>query len=57
MLRDDLHKFPDYKPGKSAPNKLKLSANEIPNPPLPSVLGAMTRAASCANRYLSLIHI
>ena len=51
MLRDDLHKFPDYKPGKSAPNKLKLSANEIPNPPLPSVLGAMTRAASCANRY------
>lgn len=51
MLRNDLHKFPDYKPGKSAPNKLKLSANEIPNPPLPSVLGAMTRAASCANRY------
>ena len=29
MLRDDLHKFPDYKPGKTEPNKLKLSANEI----------------------------
>ncbi|MDK8469963.1 histidinol-phosphate transaminase [Corynebacterium accolens] len=51
MLRDDLHKFPDYKPGKTEPNKLKLSANEIPNPPLPSVLGAMTQAASVANRY------
>ena len=51
MLRPDLNKFPDYKPGKSDGDKLKLSSNEIPNPPLPSILEAMTRAAAETNRY------
>lgn len=55
-LREVLSWMPDYKPGRpaSAPAGLtayKLSSNENPHGPLPSVLAAITDAASTVNRY------
>ena len=55
-LREMLSRMPDYKPGKpaSAPAGLtayKLSSNENPHGPLPSVLAAITDAAATVNRY------
>ncbi len=55
-VREVLAKMPDYKPGKpaSAPAGLtayKLSSNENPYGPLPSVLAAVTHAAGTMNRY------
>lgn len=51
MLRDDLSKFPDYRPGKSAPGALKFSANEMTQPPLPAAIEAMAEACAQGNRY------
>lgn len=55
-LREVLSQMPDYKPGKpaSAPHGLtayKLSSNENPYGPLPSVLAAVNHAATTMNRY------
>jgi histidinol-phosphate aminotransferase len=56
-LRADLADLPRYRPGRAvaAPETLgpsyKLSSNENPFPPLPSVLAAVERAAGAMNRY------
>lgn len=55
-LREVLSRMPDYKPGKpaTAPAGLtayKLSSNENPYGPLPSVLAAVSHAAATMNRY------
>src|SRR6478735_5204175 len=55
-LREVLSRMPDYKPGKpaSAPAGItayKLSSNENPYGPLPSVLAAIGDAATTVNRY------
>ncbi|MFF5857564.1 histidinol-phosphate transaminase [Streptomyces sp. NPDC012751] len=54
-LRAELEGIPTYKPGKPAaadgPVAYKLSSNENPYPPLPSVLERVTTAACDLNRY------
>ncbi|MPY57399.1 histidinol-phosphate transaminase [Streptomyces spongiae] len=63
-LRAELEGIPTYKPGRSAqsaataagaaaggPVAYKLSSNENPYPPLPSVLETVTAAAGSFNRY------
>ncbi|SNC64311.1 histidinol-phosphate aminotransferase [Kytococcus aerolatus] len=55
-LRDALDALPAYKPGKPAPaveglTSYKISSNENPYPPLPSVQAAVARAAEEFNRY------
>jgi histidinol-phosphate aminotransferase len=55
-LREALHGIPTYKPGRPAAAKdglpaYKLSSNENPYPPLPSVLEVVQRAAGECNRY------
>src|SRR6478609_11515119 len=54
----DLTAIPDYKPGKAAgagsPHELpvyKLSSNESPYPPLPSVVRALEDEIATINRY------
>ncbi|WP_462418910.1 histidinol-phosphate transaminase [Kytococcus sp. Marseille-QA3725] len=55
-LRDALDALPAYKPGKPAPRvegltSYKISSNENPYPPLPSVQQAVADAAQSFNRY------
>ncbi|WP_330475907.1 histidinol-phosphate transaminase [Terrabacter sp. C0L_2] len=55
-LREVLAQMPDYKPGKPAAapagvTAYKLSSNENPYGPLPSVLAAIDDAATTVNRY------
>ena len=55
-LRTALQAVPAYTPGKPAAappgvTAYKISSNENPYPPLPSVLGAVTAAAPTINRY------
>lgn len=55
-LREVLGKMPDYKPGRPAAapagvTAYKLSSNENPYGPLPSVLAAINDAAATVNRY------
>jgi histidinol-phosphate aminotransferase len=55
-LREVLAQMPDYKPGKPAAapagvTAYKLSSNENPYGPLPSVLSAIDGAAASVNRY------
>ncbi|GAA6526126.1 histidinol-phosphate transaminase [Intrasporangium sp. DVR] len=55
-LRQVLGQMPDYKPGKPAAapagvTPYKLSSNENPYRPLPSVLTAIAEAATSINRY------
>lgn len=55
-LRAALRSVPAYKPGKPAPSgaeqsSFKISSNENPYPPLPSVLDAVAEAAQHMNRY------
>jgi histidinol-phosphate aminotransferase len=55
-LREVLSRMPDYKPGKPAVappgvTAYKLSSNENPYGPLPSVLKAIDEAATTINRY------
>jgi len=55
-LRDALSKVPAYKPGKPATPRegataYKISSNENPYPPLPSVLKVVQDAATQMNRY------
>ncbi|MFK5647527.1 pyridoxal phosphate-dependent aminotransferase [Ornithinimicrobium sp. LYQ121] len=55
-LRSTLDALPAYAPGRPAApveglTPYKISSNENPFPPLPSVLAAVTRAAGSMNRY------
>ncbi len=51
-LRPELAQLPGYKAGVRAPEgAFKLSSNENPYPPLPSVVEAVARAAGEVNRY------
>jgi histidinol-phosphate aminotransferase len=51
-LRAALDDVPAYRAGRPAPpGAYKVSSNENPYPPLPSVVDAIARAASQANRY------
>jgi histidinol-phosphate aminotransferase len=55
-LREVLGRMPDYKPGKAAAappgvTAYKLSSNENPYGPLPSVLAAIEEGATTVNRY------
>ncbi|HEX7105382.1 MAG TPA: histidinol-phosphate transaminase [Acidothermaceae bacterium] len=55
--RADLRGVPTYKPGRRAATgrrSFKLSSNESPYPPLPSVLDAIAEAAHQTNRYPDL---
>jgi histidinol-phosphate aminotransferase len=55
--RADLAGIPVYKPGRrpvSGQRSFKLSSNESPYPPLPSVLDAIADAAHNTNRYPDL---
>jgi histidinol-phosphate aminotransferase len=56
-LRAALQGIPVYKPGKPASGgrTFKLSSNESPYPPLPSVLDAIAEAAAATNRYPDLL--
>lgn len=47
--RPEIVELPAYRPGRTAP--IKLASNENPNPPLPSVVEAIARAAGTINRY------
>ncbi|WP_018157331.1 histidinol-phosphate transaminase [Demetria terragena] len=56
QLRSTLDALPAYKPGKPAADRTdvttyKISSNENPYPPLPSVLDAVREAAGQMNRY------
>jgi len=50
-VRPDLDELPPYVPGRFAAGAIKLSSNEVPGGPLPSVLSAITAAAQAGNRY------
>lgn len=55
-LREALSLIPSYVPGKPAPQRegfatYKISSNENPYPPLPSVLSVIAEAAGQVNRY------
>jgi histidinol-phosphate aminotransferase len=55
--RADLRDVPTYKPGRrpaASRHSFKLSSNESPYPPLPSVLDAIAEAAHQTNRYPDL---
>lgn len=53
--RADLQQIPVYVPGKAMPGALKIASNEMAQPPLPSVVEAMSQAiaapATSPNRY------
>ncbi|WP_433208699.1 histidinol-phosphate transaminase [Nocardia sp. CA-107356] len=50
-LRPMLATLPVYKPGHRSPGAIKLSSNEMPYHPLPSVLVRIDEVAAEANRY------
>ena len=50
-IRPDLDDLPAYAPGKTFPGAIKLASNEVTEGPLPSVIDAITDAASSLNRY------
>lgn len=49
--RADLDALPSYVAGRSVPGAIKLSSNEAPGGPLPSVAKAIAEAAAEVNRY------
>ena len=51
MIRPDLAAIPAYVPGKTDPEALKLSSNEVAGVPLPAAAKAMAEAAAGGNRY------
>ncbi|WP_087116965.1 histidinol-phosphate transaminase [Corynebacterium urinipleomorphum] len=51
MIRPDLAAIPAYVPGKTDPEALKLSSNEVAGVPLPAAAQAMAEAAAGGNRY------
>ncbi len=50
-FRPVLESFVPYKPGQAHPGAAKLSSNESPYGPLPSVLEVIAAAAGGLNRY------
>ena len=55
-LRPDIEQLPAYKAGQRPPERpdltvYKISSNEVPFPPLPSVLAAISAAALQTHRY------
>lgn len=54
LIRPDLDTLPAYVPGRSVPGLIKLASNEVADPPAPSVLEAIARAAADGNRYPDL---
>lgn len=50
-IRPALAELPAYVPGRAVPGGIKLSSNEIGQPPSPAVLAAVAKAAADANRY------
>ncbi|MFC5996253.1 histidinol-phosphate transaminase [Pseudonocardia hispaniensis] len=55
LIRADLDSLPAYVPGRAIPGAIKLSSNEVPLPPPPSVLAAVAEAAATGNRYPDLV--
>jgi histidinol-phosphate aminotransferase len=57
-VRPDLADLPVYRPGRALPGEpgrtFKCSSNELPFPPLPAVVQAVTEAAAGMNRYPDL---
>ncbi|WP_375487455.1 histidinol-phosphate transaminase [uncultured Jatrophihabitans sp.] len=51
MLRSALADLPAYVPGRTVAGAIKLASNEVPYPPLPSVLARIADAAAAINRY------
>lgn len=51
QLRAALAALPAYTPGRTVPGAIKLASNEMPFPPLDSVVRAITEAAAGMNRY------
>ena len=51
LTRADLDGLPAYVPGRSNPDAIKLSSNEVPFGPLPGVVEAVTAAAAGVHRY------
>ncbi len=58
--REEVHALPSYRPGRDAAQAerdhgitgaVKLASNEMPEPPIPAVVAAVTAAASGVNRY------
>lgn len=49
--RVDLDSLPSYVAGRSVPGAIKLSSNETPGGPLPSVAKAIAEATTTVNRY------
>ncbi|HVW41925.1 MAG TPA: histidinol-phosphate transaminase [Amycolatopsis sp.] len=49
--RADLDTLPSYVAGRTVPGAVKLSSNETPNGPLPSVAKAIAEATANVNRY------
>ena len=49
--RVDLDSLPNYVAGRTVPGAIKLSSNETPNGPLPSVAKAIAEATTNLNRY------
>ncbi|TNC20883.1 histidinol-phosphate transaminase [Amycolatopsis alkalitolerans] len=49
--RVDLESLPDYVAGRTVPGAIKLSSNETPGGPLPSVARAIAEATTDLNRY------
>src|SRR5919198_5581255 len=49
--RADLEQLPAYVPGRTIPGAIKLASNEVSAGPLPSVVEAISQAASGVNRY------
>jgi histidinol-phosphate aminotransferase len=54
QLRAALESLPLYVPGRSVPGAIKLASNEIPFPPMPQVVAAITEAAAASTRYPDL---
>lgn len=51
QLRAALDALPAYAPGRTVPGAIKLASNEMPFPPLDSVVRAIAEAATGMNRY------
>ena len=51
QFRAALASLPAYAPGRNVAGAIKLASNEMPFPPLPSVVAAITAAAAGMNRY------
>ncbi len=51
QLRAALDALPAYTPGRTVPGAIKLASNEMPFPPLDSVVRAIAEAAAGINRY------